>query len=127
MDQHAICTRRFSAVLALSIVRGSLHRMSDRESVTEHRHHMLFPTQGTAGEETPMPTPEFDDDCFPDDLETEFDDDPSGEFELAAIADDLFSEVSNGVAATEGLHGQFEGDLRKGLMAHIATGGAIEK
>lgn len=62
-----------------------------------------------------MPTPELDDDCFPEDLEMEFDDDPSEEFEQAAIADDLFSEVPNGVAATEGLHGEFEGDLRKGL------------
>lgn len=73
-----------------------------------------------------MPTPEFDDDFFPNDLEMEFNDDPSDEFEQAAIADDLFSEAPNEGAATEDLHGEFEGDLRTGLMANIATAGTIK-
>lgn len=73
-----------------------------------------------------MPTLEFDDDFFLDDLEMELDEAPSETFEHAAVADDLFGEVPTDTTATEDLHGEFDGDLRKGLMARIATAGAIK-
>lgn len=74
-----------------------------------------------------MPTPESDDAVFLQDLEIEFDDDRPEELEQAAVAADLFSEASSDITATDDLHGQFEGDLRVGLMARIATGGAIKE
>ena len=73
-----------------------------------------------------MPTLEFDDDLFLDDLELELDDTASEAFDQATVADDLFSEVPTDASATEDLHGDFDGDLRKGLMARIATAGAIK-
>jgi hypothetical protein len=71
-----------------------------------------------------MPTLDLDD-FFPDDFETTLDDDSTGA-ERFAVGDDLFSQTPNGFAATEELHGEFVGDLRKGLMARIATAGAIK-
>lgn len=73
-----------------------------------------------------MPTLDLDDDFFLDDCETILDDDGTGTDHRFAVDDDLFSETPNGYAATEELHGEFDGDLRKGLMARIATAGAIK-
>jgi hypothetical protein len=73
-----------------------------------------------------MPTLDLDDDFFLDDGETTLDDDSTGADARFAVDDDLFSEFPNGFAATEELHGEFDGDLRRGLMARIATAGAIK-
>lgn len=74
-----------------------------------------------------MPTLESDDDFFLQNPEMEHDDDLAEAFEQTVVINDLFSEVPNDLASTEDLHGEFEGDLRAGLMARIATGGAIKE
>lgn len=73
-----------------------------------------------------MPTLKFDEDFFLDDLEMELDDAPAEAFEYPAVADDMFAEAPTDIAAADDLHGAFDGDLRKGLMARIATAGAIK-
>lgn len=72
-----------------------------------------------------MSAAEYDDD-FLDNLEMDFDDDDVNASDQVAIADDLFSEAPNAGPASHDLHGEFEGDLRSGLMARIVTRGAIK-
>lgn len=74
-----------------------------------------------------MHTTESDDDFFMDDGDPTLLDDSPGEAEGASVASDLFSELPHCTTATEDLHGEFDGDLRAGLMARIATGGAIKE
>jgi hypothetical protein len=74
-----------------------------------------------------MHTSESSDDFFVDDWDATLADDSPDAPEGASAGSDLFNELPHCTTATEDLHGEFEGDLRAGVMARIATGGAIKE
>ncbi|MBX9630242.1 MAG: hypothetical protein K2X67_06945 [Burkholderiales bacterium] len=73
--------------------------------------------------------PESDDDFFPDDHDRDPFNEQIDEATHGNAAEDLFSEQPRdpSEASSADLHGQFEGDVHAGLMARIATGGAIKE